>query len=83
MTNRITDKVCVVTGAGSGIGRASAIRLAEEGGRVLCADLNESSALETASLIEAAGGTSLGLGVDVSSSAAVDVMIEITIARWG
>ncbi len=83
MTNRITDKVCVVTGAGSGIGRASAIRLAEEGGRVLCADLNESSALETASLIEAAGGTPLGLGVDVSSSAAVDAMIEITIARWG
>jgi NAD(P)-dependent dehydrogenase (short-subunit alcohol dehydrogenase family) len=83
MTNRIAGKVCVVTGAGSGIGRASAIRLAEEGGLVLCADVNEVAAFETAFSIGATGGTSYGLGVDVSSSDEVDAMIQSAAERWG
>ena len=56
MGSRIAGKVCVVTGAGSGIGRASALRLAEEGGRVLCADVNEASANETVAMIRDDGG---------------------------
>lgn len=83
MANRIEGKVCIVTGAGSGIGRASAIRLAEEGGRVLCADINESSALETAVMITSSGGEAVGRGVDVSSSAAVDAMVRASLNQWG
>ncbi len=83
MAGRIEGKVCIVTGAGSGIGRASAIRLAEEGGRVLCADINESSALETTAMISSDGGDAVGRGVDVSSSDAVDAMVRAALDRWG
>ena len=83
MGDRIAGKVCVVTGAGSGIGRASAIRLAEEGGRVLCADINASSADQTANLIQSAGGAAFGRDVDVSSSSAVDAMIAAAVEAWG
>lgn len=83
MAGRIEGKVCVVTGAGSGIGRASAIRLAEEGGRVLCADVDEASAQETAARIESAGGFAVGRMVDVSSSEQVDAMIRAAFDEWG
>lgn len=83
MTGRVEGKVCVVTGAGSGIGRASAIRLAEEGGRVLCADINASAAEETAASIISSGGTALSRAVDVSDSDQVDAMIRTAVDTWG
>ncbi len=83
MANRIAGKVCVVTGAGSGIGRASALRLAEEGGRVLCTDLDGASARETVAMIRDAGGSAIGREVDVSSSRAVDDMVSAVVAEWG
>jgi dihydroanticapsin dehydrogenase len=83
MSGRVTGKVCVVTGAGSGIGRASAIRLAEEGGRVLCADINLSGATETARVASAAGETSIAREVDVSDPKAVDAMIASAIEHFG
>ncbi len=82
MTGRIEGKVCVVTGAGSGIGRASAIRLAEEGGRVLCADVNETSVRETVASIIAVGGVARSFVVDVSSSASVEFMIATAVEEW-
>lgn len=67
----VADKVAVITGAGSGIGRALAIRFAEGGARaVVCADLDGANAAETASMIG-----------DVASSAAVDVADEAAIER--
>ena len=66
---RIEGKACIVTGAGSGIGRATALRLAEEGGRVLCVDLDEASATETAA---AAGEHAEAVGADVSDPRAVE-----------
>ncbi|MFZ1063091.1 MAG: SDR family NAD(P)-dependent oxidoreductase [Acidimicrobiales bacterium] len=83
MTGRIAGKVCVVTGAGSGIGRASALRLAEEGGRVLCADINLSSAVETAALATSAGGVASAREVDVSDAKAVDAMIRAAVDDYG
>ena len=83
MGRRITGKVCVVTGAGSGIGRASAIRLAEEGGRVLCADLDEASARETAAMIHETGGDALAQHTDVSDPRAVDAMIATAVEHFG
>ncbi|WP_181804969.1 SDR family NAD(P)-dependent oxidoreductase [Streptomyces shenzhenensis] len=82
-TGRVAGKVCVVTGAGSGIGRAIAHRLAEEGGRVLCADLSGDAAVRTATEIVDQGGTAQSHTVDVSCSAAVNGMVEVTVARWG
>ena len=79
---RIAGKVCVVTGAGSGIGRASAVRLAEEGGRVLCADLDLTTVSETVELIHAAGGAAFARQTDVSDSRAVDAMIADAVDRF-
>ena len=65
---RIESKACIVTGAGSGIGRATAIRLGEEGGRVLCVDLDAAAAEETAARIEGAEAVE----ADVSDPRAVE-----------
>ena len=65
---RIESKACIVTGAGSGIGRATAIRLGEEGGRVLCVDLDAAAAEETAARIEGAEA----VAADVSDPRAVE-----------
>jgi dihydroanticapsin dehydrogenase len=83
MGGRVAGKVCVVTGAGSGIGRATAIRLAEEGGRVLCADINLVAVTETALLAEQAGGVAAAREVDVSDPRAVDAMIDAAVDLFG
>ena len=80
---RVSGKVCIVTGAGSGIGRATAIRLAEEGGKVLCADLSADGAAGTARQIGAAGGEALDRVVDVADPAAVGAMVAAAVDRWG
>jgi glucose 1-dehydrogenase/3-oxoacyl-[acyl-carrier protein] reductase len=62
---RFDGKVALVTGAGHGIGRATAVRLAQEGAAVVAADLRGPTADETAGLIEGAGGRALGVEADV------------------
>jgi NAD(P)-dependent dehydrogenase (short-subunit alcohol dehydrogenase family) len=79
---RVAGKVCIVTGAGSGIGRASAIRLAEEGGRVLCTDIT-AAAGDTVRAITDAGGEARAMQVDVSDSAQVDAMVAAAVDAWG
>jgi len=72
MTARRTSGAhAVVTGAGSGIGRALSLELAKRGGKVVCADLNEVTAKETAVMIERAGGETIAVACDVSAEAQV------------
>src|SRR5262245_46907076 len=79
----LLDKSAVVTGAGSGVGRASALRFAEEGARVVCADLRADWAKETVRLVEAAGGAAVAVECDVSDDAQVQAMIGAAVDSFG
>jgi NAD(P)-dependent dehydrogenase (short-subunit alcohol dehydrogenase family) len=80
---RVEGKACVVTGAGSGIGKAIAERLAEEGGKVLCVDVNGEAATATAKGIGDAGGVAEGFTADVSDSEQVDAFVGHCVALYG
>ena len=83
MDQRYTGKNVVVTGAGSGIGRAVAQRLAAEGAKVACLDLIADNAAETAQGIIAAGGSAFSRLCDVSDYADVDAAVAGAIAEFG
>jgi NAD(P)-dependent dehydrogenase (short-subunit alcohol dehydrogenase family) len=80
---RLDHKVCVVTGAGSGIGRAIAQRLAEEKAQVVCVDLNLETAIATAQDIQQAGGVASAVGADVSNPEQVDRFINRCVEQYG
>ena len=80
---RLEGKNAVITGAGSGVGRASARRFAEEGARVVCADLDGDAAKETVRLIEAAGGTAVAAVADVSREADVVAVLDAAVQQLG
>ena len=81
MAGRLQDKVALITGAGSGIGRASAERFAAEGAQVVAVDLKDAE--ETVAAIEAAGGEGLALITDVADEDAVATMAELALERFG
>lgn len=80
---RLTGKVCVITGAGSGIGRASALLFASEGAHVVIGDLDMQAAEDTASAIERAGGHAWAWHVDVTDEAATEGFAAEVVAREG
>lgn len=83
MPPRFAEKVCLVTGGGSGIGRATCELLAADGGRVVALDINVGAAEETAKLIAAAGGQAIGAAGDVSKSADVQAALQRALDAWG
>jgi 3-oxoacyl-[acyl-carrier protein] reductase len=76
-------KTIVITGAGSGIGRATALIFAREGANVVCADINEAGVEKTVEAINALGAQALALTIDVTRRAAVTDMIELALNDFG
>jgi NAD(P)-dependent dehydrogenase (short-subunit alcohol dehydrogenase family) len=80
---RFANKTCIVTGGGSGIGKATCLQMAGEGGRVVVADLDLASAQATVDAIAAAGGTAIVAQADVGDSSAVQAVVAKAVASYG
>lgn len=83
MAGLVREKAVLVTGAGSGIGRATALLLAEEGARVMVADIDAAGAKETADQVNAAGGSAHSITMDIASAPDVIRAVQHTVATFG
>ncbi len=80
---RLRDKVAIITGAGRGIGQATALKFGREGAKVAACDINADLAQEAAGLVVAEGGDATGFQVDVRDKASISRMVEEVVARYG
>ena len=83
MTGKLAGKVAFITGAGSGIGRASAELFAAEGAAIAVVDVREDVARETADLISAKGGRAVAYAADVTDAAAIEAAVERAVSELG
>ena len=75
----LTDKVCVVTGSGSGIGRATAIEMARQGGKVVVSDVNDANGESTVEEIKGAGGEAVYIHADMRKQEEIQALMT---APW-
>ena len=80
---RLNNEVALITGGGSGMGRAGAIRFAAEGARVVVVDINQQAAEETRDLIAQAGGEAIAVRADAASAADHEAAVAAAIERFG
>jgi 3-oxoacyl-[acyl-carrier protein] reductase len=80
---RLTDKVSIITGAGQGIGRATALKFAVEGAKVAVCDINMEAVEDTVAAILEAGGDAAGFDVDVTNKESIARMVAGVMAKWG
>ncbi|MCB0115008.1 MAG: glucose 1-dehydrogenase [Caldilineaceae bacterium] len=80
---KLQDRVAVITGGGSGIGQAIALRFAREGAKVAVVDLRRSRAEDTTAQIHDFGGEALAVDADVSAARTVEAMAQTVTAHWG
>lgn len=83
MAGKFDTRVALVTGGGSGIGRASAVAFAREDAKLIVADVDEDGGQETVRMIEAAGGTALFVRADVSQATEVTALVEQAVTTYG
>ncbi len=83
MTGEMAGKTALVTGGGSGIGRAATIEFANWGASVVVSDVDLASAEQTAAAIEASGGTAVSVRTDVSIDSDVEAMVDFAVATYG
>ncbi len=80
---RLKDKVVIITGAGAGIGRATAELLAREGGKVVVAEIDEKAGKETADLVKKTGGQAMFIRTDVTDRKSVSTMVSAAVRTYG
>ena len=80
---RLQDKVAIITGAGRGIGQATAVKFATEGAKVVVCDLDADAIEETVQMCKETRGDAFGYRADVRDPQALEQMVEVTIAKWG
>ncbi|HWA65387.1 MAG TPA: SDR family oxidoreductase [Mycobacteriales bacterium] len=80
---RLEGKSAIITGSGSGVGRAAALRFAQEGAKLVCADIDAEGAAQTVKLVEEQGGTATAVRTDVSVESDVIAMIDAAVSAYG
>ena len=80
---KLANKIALITGAGSGMGRVASLLFAQEGAKIAAIDIDEKAAQETARMIEAGGGKAIAVKADVSKSADAQAMVAATVEKLG
>jgi len=80
---RLLDTVAIVTGAGSGIGRATSVRFAAEGASIVVADMAADRAMDTAAILSESGANAIAITMDVTRADQIAAMVERTVERFG